>query len=116
MATFSQVKDILNRLISTEDFERVQLRHGGERFGWATAAALRSAVAAIAGNEFWLIAADCIGNGKANETYLIRLLSGPIEEEGLPRMPFELTPATAEEIRIIRDWINEGAQDDRTKT
>lgn len=114
MATFAEVKRILDTLVAGKDIRRMKQRHGGDRFSWDTPEELRNAVALITGTEFCLIAADCIGNGRANETFLIRLLSGPIEEEDLPRMPFRGPFATADQIQVVKDWINGGALDDET--
>lgn len=114
MAAFSEVKGVLDALVAMHDIASMKERHGGERFSWDTAEKLRNAVALITGAQYWLIAADCIGNGRADETFLVRLLSGPIEEESLPQMPFGGPIATADQIKIIRDWINQGALDDET--
>ncbi|EDM26384.1 probable chromosome segregation protein [Lentisphaera araneosa HTCC2155] len=45
--------------------------------------------------------------GKAEESMLYKLIT---HEDPSRRMPFEKTPLTAEEITLIRDWINDGAQ------
>lgn len=112
MATFSEAKGVLDSLAAKHDIARMKLRHGGDQFSWDTVEKLRNAVAIISGVQFPLIAADCIGNGRADETFLVRLLSGPIEDELLPQMPLGGPIATADQIKVIRDWINGGACDD----
>lgn len=112
MATFTQVKAILDSLVAGRDLARMKLRHGGAAFSWQTAAALRSAVAIIGTDTYPLIDGQYVGNGQADQTYLIRLLSGPIDEDSLPRMPLAGPYASPAQIQIIRDWINAGAQDD----
>src|SRR6266571_3123241 len=107
MATFAEVKRTLDVLVAMRDIPRMKLRHGGNRFGWDTAEDLRNAVALIGGTTYRLIAPDCIGNCRADETYLVRLLSGPIDDEDLPQMPFRGPAATRDQIKVIRDWINE---------
>lgn len=113
MTTFAEVKSTLDTLVATKDIPRMKLRHGGDRFSWATADDLKNAVAVIAGTTYRLIAPDYVGNGRADETYLVQLLSGPIDDEGLPRMPFGGPAATHDQIKVIRNWINEGALDDK---
>src|SRR5712672_3659208 len=113
MATFAEVKRTLDTLVAMRDIPRMKLKHGGNRFSWDTAEDLRTAVAVITGTTRWLIAPDCVGNGRADETYLVRLLSGPIDEEDLPQMPFRGPVATRDQIKVIRDWINAGALDDK---
>ncbi len=110
--SFSDVKKTLDDLVATKDLGRMRQRHGGDRFRWDTPNQLRDAVAMITGVEYRLISTDCIGNGKADQTYLVRLLSGPIVEEDLPQMPFRGPIATHDQIEVVRDWINSGAKDD----
>ena len=45
--------------------------------------------------------------GKAEESMVYKLIT---HKDPSKRMPFEKTPLTAEEITLIRDWINDGAQ------
>jgi hypothetical protein len=113
MATFAQVKSILDSLVVGKDPVRLRNKHGGAAFGWETAQALRDAVAVIAGDVYHLIDPAYVGNGQAGQTYLIRLLLGPIPEEDLPRMP-RGGPiyANHDQVNVIREWINEGALDD----
>jgi len=113
MTTFAEVKGVLDTLVATHNIARMKLKHGGAAFNWDTAENLRNAVAKITGTTFRMIAPDCVGNGKADETYLVRLLSGPIDEEDLPQMPFRGPTATNDQIKIVRNWINEGALDDK---
>jgi hypothetical protein len=116
MTTFSQVKEILDRLVEGRDLVRMRNRHGGAAFSWDTAESLRNAVAKIdpVTPPYALIDSQHVGNGQADQTYLVRLLTGRIEEENLPRMPLGGPYATLNQIQVIRDWINEGAQDDST--
>ncbi|TRC87887.1 hypothetical protein FJV80_12170 [Mesorhizobium sp. WSM4310] len=112
MATFTDVKNTLDALVAMKDISRMKLRHGGDSFSWTTAGELRSAVAQIGGTAYRLIPPEFVGNRKADETYLVRILSGPIDEEDLPQMPFRGPFATANQIKVIQDWINAGALDD----
>lgn len=114
MTTFVEVKNVLDILVATKDIPRMKQKHGGARFSWNTAEDLRNAVALITGTTYRLIEPGCVGNGKADETHLVRLLSGPIDDEDLPQMPFRGPAATRDQIKVIRDWINEGALDDKT--
>ena len=114
MATFSQVKAVLDKLVEGRNLVRMRNKHGGTRFGWETAEALRDAVAVIdaATPPFRLIDPQYVGNGKADQTYLVRLLSGGIEEESLPRMPLNGPVATPVQIQVVKDWIDQGALND----
>lgn len=112
MATFTEVKTTLDALVAMKDIQRMKLRHGGDNFSWATAADLRNAVAQVTGMTYRLIAPELVGNGRANETFLVRILSGPIDEEDLPKMPFRGPFATPAQVKVIQDWIDEGALDD----
>src|SRR5690348_1473639 len=107
MATFSQVKAILDALVRGRDLVRMRNKHGGAAFSWETADALRKAVAVIdpITPPYRLIDPQFVGNGKADQTYLIRLLTGPIDEELLPQMPRGGPFATPSQVQIIRDWI-----------
>lgn len=113
MTTFLDVKTTLDALVAGRDIPRMKTRHGGQLFSWSTAEELRNAVATIDGKTYRLVAPEFVGNGKANQTYLVRILSGPLDEDDIPRMPFAGPPATGPQIKIIRDWINEGALDDK---
>ena len=113
MPTFAQVKTILDGLVAGRDLVRMRNKHGGNIFNWETACALRNALARFPGEEYRLIAPEFVGNGRANETYLIRVLSGSLSEEDIPRMPLGGPIfATAKQIQVIRQWIDEGALDD----
>lgn len=114
MATFSQVKAILDDLVRGKDLVRMRNKHGGAAFSWDTADALRKAVAVIDSvtPPYRLIDPKFVGNGQADQTYLIRLLLGPIDEEGLPQMPRGGPVATSTQVQVIRNWINGGALDD----
>ncbi|HSI61845.1 MAG TPA: hypothetical protein VLE43_01965 [Candidatus Saccharimonadia bacterium] len=113
MATFSEVKAILDGLVAGRDPQRLRNKHGGPQFGWETAEALRGAKARFPGEVYPLLDPTLVGNGRADETYIMRILSGPLEEEGFDRMPQDgPVYATAAELQTIRDWINEGALDD----
>ena len=112
MATFADVRTTLCQLIQGRDIPRMKITHGGDAFSWDTAEELRSAVAVIFGTTYKLIDPSLVGNGRADETYLVQVLMGPIEEEAIPRMPFRGPFATADQVKVIRDWINDGARDD----
>jgi hypothetical protein len=47
----------------------------------------------------------------ADETFLIQVLMGPLEDQNIPRMPFRGPFATGPQVQVIREWINEGACD-----
>ena len=112
MVTFANVKTTLDQLIKGRDIPRMKITHGGDAFSWDTAHELREAVAVIFGATSRLVDPALVGNGRADETYLIQILMGPLDEQDIPRMPFRGPFATADQIRIIRDWINDGARDD----
>lgn len=112
MAEFSEVKATLDQLVDGRDIPRMKITHGGNAFNWDTAEELRNAVAEIFGTEYRLIDPTFVGNGRADETFLVQLLMGPLEEEDIPRMPFKGPFATASQVKVIRDWINEGASND----
>ncbi len=116
MATFSEVKAILDGLVAERDLVRMRNKHGGAAFSWDNAESLRNAVAKIdlVTPPYPLIDPQHVNNGQADQTYLVRLLSGEIEEENLPRMPLDGPYATSTQIQTIKDWINEGALDDPT--
>src|SRR5215510_13330821 len=111
MTTFAEVKNVLDTLASSHNIQRMKLKHGGAAFNWETAQNLRNAVALISGTTIPLIEAGCIGNGRADDTHLVRLLSAPIDEENLPQMPLHGPFASNDQIKIVRNWINEGALD-----
>ena len=46
--------------------------------------------------------------GKADQSLLLKLLQGAHDE--LPQMPYKRNPLAPEQVEIIRQWINEGAQ------
>jgi hypothetical protein len=56
-----------------------------------------------------LIESDKVGNGRAEETNLIRILRGPIG--GFRRMPSRGPYLSRDEIREIADWIDAGLPD-----
>jgi hypothetical protein len=116
MTTFAEVKATLNHLVEDRDIPRMKVTHGGNLFSWDTAEELRNAVAEIFGTTYRLIDPALVGNGRADETFLVQVLMGPLEEEDIPRMPFHGPFATADQINVIRDWINNGACDDRKAT
>lgn len=113
MATFQEVKATLDHLVEGRDIPRMKVTHGGNLFNWDTAEGLRTAVADIFGTKYRLIDPSLVGNGRADETFLVQLLMGPLEEDDIPRMPFRGPFATSDQIKVVRDWINEGACDDR---
>jgi mono/diheme cytochrome c family protein len=83
---------------------KLSLTHDGS-IGWADKAELL-------GNEVFgapLIGREFIGNGKAEETRLIRILRGNIG--GFRRMPSRGPYATDAEIAEIAAWIDAGTPD-----
>jgi len=112
MSTFANVKTTLGQLVQGRDIPRMKTTHGGESFSWDTAEELRNAVAVIFGTTYRLIDPGLVGNGRADETYLMQVLMGPLEDLNIPRMPFRGPYATADQIKVIREWINAGARDD----
>jgi hypothetical protein len=109
MATFSQVKAILDQLVAGKDPTPLKTKHGGDAFRWDTADALRNAVVNFPKGQIRLIDPAMIANGKGAQTNLVRILSGPFG--GYPQMPFRGTYATPAQIQTIQDWIDEGAKD-----
>jgi len=114
MATFANVKIALDKLVEGRDIPRMKLTHGGNFFSWGTAEELRNAVAEIFGTTYRLIDPAFVGNGRADETFLIQVLMGPLDDQGIPRMPFRGPFATGPQLQTIREWINQGACDDVT--
>ncbi|WP_445220508.1 hypothetical protein ACKWRH_10845 [Bradyrhizobium sp. Pa8] len=112
MVTFSDVKTTLGQLVEGRDIPRMKITHGGNAFSWDTAGELRNAVAVIFGTTYRLIDPALVGNGRADETFLVQVLMGPLDDQDIPRMPFRGPFATADQIKVIRDWINDGAGDD----
>jgi hypothetical protein len=112
MVTFADVKTTLGQLVQGRDIPPMKITHGGDAFSWDTPQDLRDAVAVIFGANYRLIDPALVGNGRADETYLMQVLMGPLEDQDIPRMPFRGPYATADQIKIIRDWINDGARDD----
>ncbi len=111
MPTYSQVKTILDQLVGGKDPTRLKFKHGGNALRWDTAEALRNAAVSFPGEQYRLIDPTMIANGKGAQTYLVRILSGPLVKEGYPQMPFGGPYATAAQIQTIQDWIDEGAKD-----
>ena len=112
MACFADVKEVLDSLAKGHDIPHMKLAHGGNLFTWDTADGLRTATAVIFGSTYRLIDPSMVGNGRADETYLLQVLMGPLDEEGIPRMPYLGPYATGPQIKVIREWINSGALDD----
>jgi mono/diheme cytochrome c family protein len=50
--------------------------------------------------------------GKAEESLLYKTLLGPVGsgDDEIERMPHKKDPLSAEQIKIIKDWIDQGAQ------
>ena len=109
MATFSQVKAILDQLVAGKDPTRLKAKHGGNAFRWDTADTLRNAVVSFSKGQYRLIDPAMIANGKGAQTNLVRILSGPFG--GYPQMPFRGPYASPAQIQTIQDWIDEGAKD-----
>ncbi len=101
-----RIKEILDRTLErwTEANNRkpaMKATHDGH-IGWETKEELAES------NPYGkqLITPDKVGNGKAEETNLIRILRGPIG--GFRRMPSRGPYVPPEEIAEIADWINAG--------
>lgn len=113
MATFAQVKAILDGLVAGRDPVSLRNRHGGNAFRWDTAACLRAATAQVFGTTYPLIDSAYVHNNRADETFLIRVLTNGIPEDGIDPMPYGgPIYASPQQVQVICDWINEGAQDD----
>lgn len=107
--TWLRVKQILDTSL-----ERWKAKHGRDpkmraahegHIGWET----KEELATSAPYDKQLIEAEKIGNGRAEETNLIRILRGPIG--GYRRMPSGGPYLTPDEINEIAEWINEGMPD-----
>ena len=86
------------------------LVHGGG-FGWKDKSAFVNAVVMPFGDEpsFRLIDPSLVGVGRATETFLYQALTTGVP--GYPRMPFGGPYTTAEELELIREWIDTGMPD-----
>ena len=83
------------------------MKHHNPIFGWQDREQLRDAVAR---SNYPLIEPDKIGNGRAEETNLIKILR---EELGhMPRMPHNGPYLDSDKIDIIVKWIDHGCLDD----
>lgn len=112
-AKFEDVKKILNYCVGDQaNWQRIALRHRNQGastpdpnlFGWETEEQLLNAKAR--GN--WLINPEFRGNGKGEETNLIKILTNPDGLFGYPRMPLigNKIDRDSEECRIIIEWID----------
>ncbi len=107
--TWSRIKEILDTALVRweEDNERaphLKVAHEGH-IGWETKEEL-------AGSDPYgkvLIEEDKVGNGKAEETNLVRILRGPIG--GYRRMPTGGPYLSPDEIKEIAEWIDAGMPD-----
>jgi hypothetical protein len=108
-AGFAQVKAILDSLVTGHE-DNLTFVHG-EGFGWATKAKLADAVARPFGSDpaFRLIDPSLVGNGRAKETNIYIALTVGIG--GFERMPFGGPFATAEQLALIAEWIDDGMPD-----
>lgn len=103
---FDRVKTILDGLITRWTEAQGYPPHveaHGNSFGWDTREKLLDAEAF--GNR--LIDPSMIGNGRAKDTWLIRILTGDVGS--FSRMPSGGPYATDEEIATIARWIDAGA-------
>ncbi len=99
---FSEVKAAMDAIIGRWTAQRGREPDLDVHFGdirWGTPEQLLNS------NAFGydLIAPELRGNGRADETSLIRVLTGT---GGMPRMPLGGPYATDQEVATIRNWIN----------
>ncbi len=101
---FSQVQAALNGIIGRWSARRGRPPHLEVHFGklrWGSEEELLNSKAF----GYPLVAPELRGNGRADETNLIRVLTGT-HPDGMPRMPLGGPYATDQEIATIRNWIN----------
>ena len=108
---FSKVKKILDDIIADWTADRSRSPnlvsvHQDVQFGWADRDQLRDGVAR--GRP--LIAPEMIGNNRAEETNLIRILRGRLNQ--FPRMPHNGPYVTNTNIDFVASWIDHGCLDD----
>lgn len=110
--TFAEIKAILDHLVLGKETD-LKLIHG-DHFDWTTRDSLLAAFVQRSGHQYRLIDPSLINNGKAKETYLVRILTAGITLNGrdYPRMPYNGNIngeyATDEELARIALWIDSG--------
>jgi hypothetical protein len=106
---FADVKAILDLLVKGRE-DNLTFVHGND-FGWATKAMLTSAVGRPFGSDpaFRLIDPSLVGVGQAKETNIYIALT--VGVAGFERMPFGGPYATAEQLALIAEWIDDGTPD-----
>ncbi len=108
-AHWPRVKEILDGILARweDDHGRKALMKGSHQgeIGWRTKEELASS--APYGRQ--LIEPDKVGNGRADETNLVRILTGYIG--GFRRMPSGGPYLSRTEIEEIAQWINAGMPD-----
>lgn len=108
---FAKVKQILDRQTKEWETDRgrppeLTNRHQNELFGWADRDQLLEAEA----RRLPLIQPDMIGNDRAEETNLVRILRGRLRQ--FPRMPHNGPYMNDIDINFIASWIDNGCLDD----
>ena len=108
---FSKVKKILDDIIADWMADRGRSPnlfsvHHNAQFGWADRDQLRDGVAR--GRP--LIAPEMIGNNRAEETNLVRILRSRLNQ--FPRMPHNGPYVTDTNIDFVASWIDHGCLDD----
>lgn len=110
--TFAAIKAILDHLVLGKEAD-LKLIHGAH-FGWTSLDELKAAFVEKNGHQYRLIDPALAGNGRARETYLVRILTAGITLDGrdYPQMPFRGNingeHATADELARIAAWIDAG--------
>jgi hypothetical protein len=104
-----RIKEILDSILKEWSDEhnrspKMKAAHQGP-IGWAT----KEELAGSKPYDKQLVESDKVGNGKGNETNLVRILRGPIGPYG--RMPSGGPYASAQQIREIIEWIDTGMPD-----
>ena len=106
--TFAAVKAILDGLIASwtaQHGHAPNLTVHDDNFGWDTKKQLAEAVAF----DNRLIAEDLVGNGKAKETNLYRVLTGTLP--GFPRMPKGGPYIGDNDLATLAAWIDANMPD-----
>jgi len=106
---WSRIRDILDSSLRRWAAEhgrepKLKVSHPG-RLGWAT----KEELASSAPYELQLIEPDKVGNGRALETNLVKILTRNVG--GFRRMPSRGPYLSTEEIQDIIDWIDAGMPD-----
>src|SRR2546423_12844781 len=105
---FTDVKTVLDDAVAgwkTKNGGDPDLTVHGANFGWDNKAQLAAAVAF----HKRLIDPMLVGNGRAEETNLVKALRTGVS--GMPRMPDDGPYLADEKIAVVVDWINGGMPD-----